>query len=503
MAALVLPSNVEAERSVLGAMLINRAAAEVALGSLTVEDFSNEDPRNRLIFKAMVDLHAHNIPIDAQTVNGQLRDAKRSDEAGGTPYLFELIDTMITPQNISQYIEMVHEQSVLRQFLIQMKKISDEFNKGVDNVGDFILRSNDSISKIAQKRTVRDMRTAKEVAEETGKRILSMSGQANNGVTGLATGYKLLDEYTHGWQKGDLIILAARPSVGKTAFGMNLAYNAAVRQKVPVAFFSLEMGATKIMERLIASASCVSNDKIQTGYLTSKEKVSVATAIDKISKTKLFFDDASDSLLGDLISKATKLKNTNPDLGLIVIDYLGRIRYSQKADFAQRQQEVSYISTALKTLARQLEVPVICLSQLNRNVEDNDDKRPTLANLRESGAIEQDADIVMLMYRPDYYTDQGQTLKSKGKKGSSNSNDEKPKEQQPAPLTPEQKERAGNPSLTTIIIAKNRNGKTGQIELMFQKSYSLFSDKSEKFEEQQAEMAAEASAGFPDGYTDD
>ena len=261
---------------------------------------------------------------------------------------------------------------------------------------------------------------------------------------------------------------------------MNFAYNAAHFARVPVAFFSLEMGATQIMQRLIASRSCVTNDKIQIGMLSPNDKVKIATAIDEISKTELYFDDTPNCRLGDIISKATRLKNTHPDLGLIVIDYLGRIRYSDRVDPNARQMEVSYVSGALKTLARTLDVPVICLAQLNRDVESTESKVPALSHLRESGSIEQDADIVMLMYREDYYTALGQTVKKKGW-----AKDNKPAEPQQEEQ-PQKPADTGGMSEVTILVAKNRNGSTDKVKLLFQKAYSRFDEPSTAYEEAQA-----------------
>ncbi|MDY5440897.1 MAG: replicative DNA helicase [Candidatus Enteromonas sp.] len=497
MPAVALPCNVEAERSVLGAMLCDPSAAEVGVESLEETDFSESDKRNRYIFRAMKALHERHSPIDPQMVNGQLVNMHLDDLAGGLAYLLELVDAVINPDNIDLYIEMVHEQSVLRQLLLKTAEIQEEYAKGVRNIGDFISASNDAITLISQKRSVQGMKKASEVAHSVQSEIRKKAeSKDEKGITGLETGYRVLNEFTHGWQNGDLIILAARPSVGKTAFGMNLAYLAAHRSKVPVGFFSLEMSADRVMERLIACRSCVANDKIQTGsFLTQKELAKIKSAIDEISETELYFDDTPNCKLGELVSKATKLKKQHPDLGLIVIDYLGRIRYSDKVDMANHQQEVGLISGALKSLARQLNVPVLCLAQLNRSVETNDDKRPTLANLRDSGSIEQDADICMLMYREDYYTSQGISVKNKYQRRA---------EGQAAQAQPQEEsqenagKKAGDTSKTTIIVAKNRNGKTGSFELMFQRNFSRFTEPTSDYQERQAEMYRAAEADFSD-----
>ncbi|MBQ7250555.1 MAG: replicative DNA helicase [Bacilli bacterium] len=489
MAGLTLPCNLEAERVVLGSMLLDKTAAELALASLKVEDFSSTDPRNGLIFKAMQALYEQNTPIDPQTLIHMLINLKYDKAAGGNEYIYELVTAIINPDNVEYYIGMVQEQSVLRELLQKTDEIQKQYAKGVANIGDFILRSNDAIAHIAGKRNVRNMRSAAEIANEVQENI-AKTAQNDRGILGVTTGYKRLDAMTLGWQPGNMIILAARPSVGKTALGMNFAFNAAQRNHVPVAFFSLEMSAQKIMERLIASRSYVSNEKIQTGRLNNHERAKVAGAIQEISNTEIYFDDTPNSRLGDIVAKSQKLKNQHPDLGLIVIDYLGRIRYFDKADASARQQEVSYISGELKTLARTLDVPVLVLCQLNRHAESNDNKVPELSNLRESGSIEQDADIVMLLYREDYYTSLGQKAKAKSwakdKKGQG--------EEAPAPrpqMTEAEKEKNGDMSEVKVNVAKNRNGQVGQLTLLFQKAYSRFDDPSPEFEAKIAEQESE------------
>lgn len=481
--AITLPSNVEAERSVLGAMLIDSGVSDIALASLAEDDFSNADPRNKMVFRAVKELHDRGGAIDVQTVFHELVILKL-DKNVSVQYLYDLVNAMITPENIDVYIRLVKDQSVLRELLLKLKDIQDDYAKGVPDISSFISNSNDAISAIASKRTVRGMRSAEEVAKVVRDKIDRYSNRSSSGLTGVETGFRRLDEYTHGWQKGDLIILAARPSVGKTALGMNLAYNAAHRGKVAVAFFSLEMSVEQIMERLIASRSCVSNDKIQTGkFLSNNDKTKIYAAVAEISNTQLYFDDTPNSTLGDIVAKAHKLKKTKPDLGLIVIDYLGRIRYSEHPNMAQKQQEVSEVSGALKTLARELQVPVICLAQLNREVEKNDSKVPSLANLRDSGSIEQDADIAMLLYRSDYYTDNGLSVKKSRTHGEMNN---QPDEAEPSPVSKGE----GDASEIQIIIAKNRNGKTGKVPLVFQKAYSRFNDPSPEYEEAMARREA-------------
>ena len=478
--AIDLPHNVEAERSVLGAMLISPEACAVALGALQEEDFSSVDPRNKLIFRAMNELHVSSRPVDAQTVIDELISLQLDKEVPSS-YLFELMDTVITPENVDHYIDMVHEQAVLRDFLIQTKKIQEAYSKGVPDIGEFIEKSNDEISSIASRRSVKGMKTAKDVANSVNARIQQSSTSDHRGLVGVDTGFRELNGFVHGWQKGDLIILAARPSVGKTALGLNFAYNAALKSNCTVAFFSLEMSNEQIMERLIASRSSVEGENITSGYLNKNQKIKISSAVEEIAKQSIYLDDSPDSKLGDIVSKATKLKAERPDLGLVVIDYLGRIRTSDRPAMDQRQQEVSFISGSLKQLARNLNVPVICLAQLNRDVEKGDNKIPTLSSLRESGSIEQDADIVLLLYRADYYTEMGISVNKK--RGYGNKEDA-PEE----PVGP--KNQTSDTSEVSVIVAKNRKGKTGKITLVFQKNFSRFSDPSKEFQDRQAAIEA-------------
>lgn len=494
MPTITLPSNVEAEKSVLGAMLIASDAADIALGSLEESDFSNAEPRNKMIFHAMKILHDNDRPIDAQTVIDEL-NALHYDKSVTPQYIFELVDSVITPENVDYYISMVRDQSVLRQLLLKFGDIQEEYNKGVQDISAFISRSNDLIAEICQKRAVSEMRAVKEIAASVADNISKSNESDTKGLIGLDTGFKKLNEMTHGWRKGDLIILAARPSVGKTTLGINLAFQTAARERVPVAFFSLEMTAEQVVEKLIACRAMVPGDHITTGYLSSTEKRKISAAVSEISRTQLYFDDTPNAKLGDIISKAHRLKKEHTDLGFIVVDYLGRIRYSDHPNIAQRQQEISEISGALKTLARELDVPVLCIAQLNRNVDQNENKVPSLSNLRDSGSIEQDADVCMLLYRSDYYTSLGQKAKDKGK----NQNQNKPSEgeENEGGEAPEKKKEDKGVSETQVIVAKNRKGQTGIVHLVFQKAYSRFDDPTPEYEIRMAQIEASRN-GFND-----
>ena len=487
MAVITLPSNVDAEKCVLGAMLLASDAADIALGSLEESDFANVEPRNRMIFHAMRQLHENDRPIDAQTLIDELISL-HYDKNVSPDYIFELINTVINADNIDHYVQMVKDQSVLRELLLKFGEIQDQYSKGVPDISSFIASSNDMIAEICQKRTVQEMRPVSEVAATVAENISKSSEIETKGLVGLDTGYKRLNEMTHGWRKGDLIILAARPSVGKTTLGINLAFQTAAREKVPVAFFSLEMSSEQVVEKLIACRSMVPGDHITTGFLNKTEKQKISAAISEISRTHIYFDDTPNAKLGDIISKAHKLKKERPDLGFIVVDYLGRIRYSEHPNIAQRQQEISEISGALKTLARELDVPVLCIAQLNRNVDQNENKVPSLSNLRDSGSIEQDADVVMLLYRSDYYTSLGQKAKEKGNKGQNQGNQQQSEEEPQEGEGKKEEKKDKGVSETQVIIAKNRKGQTGIVHLVFQKPYSRFDDPSPEYEARIAEM---------------
>lgn len=465
-----LPSNVEAERSVLGAMLLSSDAAAVALSSLTDTSFSGADKRNLLIFKAMEELSSRKEPIDAQTVTNELINLKILDDAGGPEYLLELLNSPINPDNIDHYISIIKDQAVLRDFLLKMHEIEDAYANGnVPDIGDFVAKGSQDLEDIASKRTVGDFKDAAVISETVRRQIENESNRSNRGLTGVDTGYQRLNKFTHGWQKGDFIVIAARPSVGKTAFALNLALNATLYKDKPVAFFSCEMAADQIMKRLISCISLVNSENIQTGDLTQKDFEKISNAIDEIKHTKLYFDDTSNPMLGDLLAKARKLKAAQPDLSLIVIDYLNII--TTEAHYDSRAQEVSQITRSLKELARSLKIPVIALAQLNRDVDQNEGHVPMLSNLKESGSIEQDADIVLMMYRQDYYANQGAPVaKAHGFANNQYSNN-----------LSAQVQSQGKPgqdtngvSVVNIQVAKNRNGRTGVMTLLFSKNYSRF-----------------------------
>ncbi len=456
--------NVEAERSVLGAMLMDPGAASFGLGSLTVDSFSDLDPRNKLVFKAMYELADMGKPIDAQLVTDRLINSKTYNDAGGAEYLGVLIESQINPSNVDHYIRIIRDHQLLREYLKKMDEVELDYQNGqVDDIGAFLTRSTDGLQSIAAKRQVGEFKDAATVAEIVRNQIDQESRSSNKNLTGVDTGYTRLNKITHGWQKGNLIILAARPSVGKTALAINFAFNAAThRSGGSVAFFSCEMDNSSIMKRLLSAVSNVESDRLQTGDLDQKDREKIAAGIDLIKKTRMYFDDTPNPTVGEIVAKATKLKSAHPDLSLIIIDYLNIIQTEEKFD--SKNVQIGKITMDLKELARTLELPVICLAQINRKAEDNPNGKPGLANLRDSGSIEQDADIVMILSRSDYgnkkkdpqagsYLDNlNQQLEASKKAG---------------------KDKASM-SIANLEIAKNRNGRTGDVTLVFSKSYSRF-----------------------------
>lgn len=479
MAEVALPHNEESEKAVLGAMLSSNDAAAVVLASLQEDVFFNE--KNKLVFRAGLEVSNQRSVVDATTVGAELKNMKVLEDVGGVEYLLELIQSCINADNVDHYVKIVKDEAVLRQYLLKMKEVQDSYAQGsVDDVGAFIQTANEGLSEIASHRVVGDFKPAAEVAETVKKQIDLSANQGNKSLIGVDTGYIRLNKLTHGWQKGDLIILAARPAVGKTAFAINLAYNAANHEKHPVAFFSCEMDAGQIMKRLISSESMVNSEHIQTGDLQGPELAKISSAVDNLKETTLYFDDTANPRLGDLLAKARKLKSAHPDLCLIVIDYLNLI--TTEGAYNSRQEEVALVTRSLKQLARDLKVPVIALAQLNRNVEDNAGQVPMLSNLKESGSIEQDADIVILMYRHDYYDAIGSKGKDKSMKGEYAQN----VNQQVQTAKANGNDKNGI-SVVTFSIAKNRNGRIGQLLLMFSKNFSRFDNPPSGFEKAAAQ----------------
>lgn len=454
-----LPNDILVEKSILGAMLISDEALVTCLGSLVDEDFYEKNIANRLVFKAMKRLSENNQQVDVVTVHAELVNMKKQEMVGGVDYLTELSESAIGLSSLEHYIKILKDCTVLRSLLVKIDEIKDIYNKGIEStMSDFVAKAGDSIASIVEQRRVAEFIKLNEYIKRVNQDINTYKETPEDHLIGITTGFKRLNSLSNGFQRENMIVLAARPSVGKTALALNFALTAAKQTGKTVAFFSLEMSGELLARRLLAIESGVELNKITTGYLNKEERVKIHNASSRLEKLKLFIDDTPSIKMGDLLAKARKLQNSHNDLAMVLIDYIGLITSNDKprGDY-NRQIEVSDFSRKIKDLARSLKVPVIVLCQLSREVDKRESKEPILSDLRESGAIEQDADLVILL------SPEGKQKK----KESAKNEDDKIKEEASSPTSE---------TLVKVNLAKNRNGQTGEMILLFQKQYSQFSD---------------------------
>lgn len=430
------PHSVESEQSILGSILLDKDAIITVAETITPSDFYKD--AHRVIYESMMALNNKNEPIDMVTLTDELRKKGYLDDIGGVTYLTSLSTIVPTTSNVKYYADIVKEKSVLRQLI---KASNDIINLGygsgesAENVLDFAEKK---IFDISQERTNDDFKPINQVLMDTYDMIESIYSNKSD-VTGVTTGFKDLNKKINGLQRTDLILVAARPAMGKTAFALNLVQNAAIKGNASVAVFSLEMSKEQLAQRMIAAQSNVELKKMKTGTLNDADWPRIISAMAVMSDAKIFIDDTPGIKINELRSKCRKLK-MEQGLDLVMIDYLQLMESDSKNE--SRQQEISKISRSLKILAKELDCPVVALSQLSRAPEQRADHRPVLSDLRESGAIEQDADIVMFLYRDEYY----------------HSDSEKK-------------------DLAEVIIAKNRHGETGSVELVWMGSIQRFGDK--------------------------
>jgi replicative DNA helicase len=430
----VPPQNIEAEQAVLGSILLEADALVTAMERLRPEDFYQ--PVHRMIYETMIELGEDGQPIDLVTLTAALQDKQRLEEAGGVDYLSRLLSVVPTAANVDYYARIVEEKSILRRLIRTATEIVQEGYAGAEDVGHLLNDAEQRILEISNRRTDSGFVSIRDVLMDVFERIEYLYHH-KGGVTGIPSGFPDLDRMTSGFQRSDLIIVAARPSVGKTAFALNIAQNVGVRARETVAIFSLEMSASQLVQRMICAESNVDAGRLRTGKLEGDDWEKLTMAIGALSEADIYIDDTPGITVTDIRAKLRRLKKER-GLGLVVIDYLQLIQGRGRPG-ENRQQEVSEISRTLKQIARELEVPVIALSQLSRGVEQRQDKRPMLSDLRESGSIEQDADIVAFLYRDDYYD--RETEKK---------------------------------NIIEIIIAKQRNGPVGTVELVFLKNFNKF-----------------------------
>ena len=438
------PHDIEAEQAILGSMLTDKDAVMAALEVLKEDAFYRED--NKLIFSAMTSLYAKNEPIDIITVKAELAEMGALDRVGGLEYLVELPERVPTTANVERYVKIVDEKAMLRRLIAsanELVSLGYDESENVDNIMDMAEKK---IFDLASKKNTKGYAVMKDILVESFAELERLYNQKGN-VTGISTGFYDLDNVTAGLHNSDLLIVAARPAMGKSAFAINLAANAAILSKVPVVIFNLEMSKEQIGNRILCSEALVDSNKIRTGQLEDDDWVKLAQTLGRMSDAPIYIDDTPGISVMEIRAKCRKLK-LEKNIGLIVIDYLQLISGSGKKN-TSREQEISEISRSLKILAKELNVPVIALSQLSRTAEKRDDKRPMLSDLRESGAIEQDADIVMFLYRDDYY----------------NPDTEKK-------------------NVAEVILAKHRGGSTGTVELAWLPSYTKFANLERRYNEE-------------------
>ena len=437
------PQNLEAEQAVLGAVFLSPDAIVEAMEFIDPKDFYRRN--HQLIFQAMVDLSNRNKAVDVLTLKDQLEKQNLLEDVGGLQYLSELALSVPTAANVGYYAKLVEEKSLLRNLIQTGTEIVRKGYEQGDDVATILDDAERKILEVSEKRNRSGFLFIKDVLTQAIEQIDRLYQQKEE-ITGLPTGYHALDKMTAGFQPEELIIIAARPAVGKTAFALNIAQNVGTKTDKAVAIFSLEMGAESLVNRMLCAEGSIEASHLRTGQLSEEEWHNLIIAMGSLSKADIYIDDTPGIKISEIRAKCRKLAKETGNLGLVLIDYLQLIEGSGREN---RQQEVSEISRQLKKLAKELKVPVIALSQLSRGVEQRQDKRPVLSDIRESGSIEQDADIVAFLYRDDYYD---------------RDNEDDDEENAPA-----------SDNIIEVIIEKNRSGARGTVELLFIKEYNKFS----------------------------
>ncbi len=437
------PNDLEAEQAVLGSMLTDNDAVVSAIEVLNSESFYRED--NKAIYESILNLYNRAEPIDIITVKDELTSMGKFEQVGGLEYIANLPDKVPTTANVDKYIKIVEEKYLLRNLIKTSNEIIDMGYNPTEEVEDIMDFAEKKIFDIMKDKNQKGYSPIKDVLVESFTKLEELYNRKQH-ITGVPTGFTELDYKTAGLHGSDLILIAARPAMGKSAFALNIATNAAVRSNVPVLLFSLEMSKEQMVNRILCSESMVDSNKVRTGKVEEEDWVKLAGSIGPLSEAEIYIDDTPGISVMEIRAKCRKLK-LEKDIGLVVIDYLQLVQGSNKRN-GSREQEISEISRSLKILAKELNVPVVALSQLSRAVEQRPDHRPMLSDLRESGAIEQDADIVMFLYRDDYYNQESEKK-----------------------------------DIAEIIIAKHRGGSLGTIELLWLGNYTKFVNLEKRFDD--------------------
>ena len=433
-----LPQDLNAEKSVLGSMFLSKYALQRASEMLSPDQFYADS--NSHIFRVLSDFCDKGTPVDLTTVTSELVNRNLLKQVGDVEYLTEVINFVPTAANIDEYIKIVEDKALRRKLINEATEIATTGYTSTESIGDILDKAEKKIFSVVKTRQGTEFRSIQDVLFKTQADLEKLS-QTKGDITGLATGFYDLDKVTSGLHPNELIIIAARPAMGKTAFALNLATNIAMNSDKAVALFNMEMGAEQLATRMLSSVGQIEGYKLRNGNLENNDWKRINEAISKLADTKLFIDDTPGMTIGEIRSKCRRLAASPDGLSIVIIDYLQLISGSEKY-IGNRQQEVSEISRSLKTMAMELGIPVIALAQLSRSVEGRDDKRPILSDLRESGSIEQDADIVAFLYRDDYYNKESAI-------------DE-------------------NTSRSEFIIGKHRSGPTTTIDLLFKRNTSTF-----------------------------
>ena len=437
------PHDIEAEQAVIGSMLTDKEAVMAAVEKLKPESFYRED--NKAIFEAMVNLYNRSEPVDLVTVNDELTSMGMFEKVGGMDYLVMLPSKVPTTANVDKYIKIVEEKWILRNLIKTANEIIELGYNPTENLEGIMNNAEKKIFDLIQNKNQKGYADIKDILIESFTKLEELYNKKQQ-ITGLPTGFVELDYKTAGLHGSDLILLAARPAMGKSAFALNIAANVAMKAHTPVAIFNLEMSKDQLVNRILCSEAMVDSNKIRTGKLEEEDWAKLASIVGPLSDSKIYIDDTPGISIMEIRTRCRKLK-MEKDIGLIIIDYLQLVQGSSKRS-TSREQEIAEISRSLKILAKELNVPVIALSQLSRAVEQRVDHRPMLSDLRESGSIEQDADIVMFLYRDDYYN-----------------------------------EDSAEKGITEVIIAKHRGGSTGTVKLVWMGEYTKFANLAKGYED--------------------
>ncbi len=431
----VPPQDIEAEQAVVGSMLTDQDAVVAAIETLKPEDFYRED--NKIIYEAILNIYNRAEPIDIITLKSELSSMGKLDAVGGLEYIAQLPDKVPTTSNVDRYIKIVQDKSMLRNLIKTANEIISLGYDQTEDVEDVMDHAEKKIFDVMQRKNQKGYTSIKDILIESFTKLEELYNQKQH-VTGVPTGFIELDKKTAGLHGSELILIAARPAMGKSAFALNIGTYAATRANIPVAIFSLEMSKDQIGNRILCSEALVDSNNVRTGELNDEELSKLAETSGELSQAQIFVDDTPGISVMEIRAKCRKLK-LEKNIGLVIIDYLQLIQGSGKS--SSREQEIAEISRSLKILAKEIDVPVIALSQLSRAVESRPDHRPMLSDLRESGSIEQDADIVMFLYRDDYYNEESEKK-----------------------------------NIAEVIIAKQRAGSTGTVELAWLGNYTKFAN---------------------------